>query len=75
MPRIQPVNHTAATGDAKALLDGVKASIGVVPNIFATFAQSPKVLEGYLGANRSPWPSPAPMPVIIAPPRTRPSAR
>ena len=53
MPRIQPVNHTAATGDAKALLDGVKASIGVVPNIFATFAQSPKVLEGYLGLNKA----------------------
>ncbi len=49
MVRIQPVNAAAATGHAGALLGAVKAKIGVVPNIFATFAQSPKVLEGYLG--------------------------
>ena len=53
MPRIQPVNHAEATGDAKALLDAVKGSIGMVPNIFATFARSPKVLEGYLALNKS----------------------
>ena len=53
MPRIQPVNPAEATGDAKVLLDGVKASIGAVPNIFATFARSPKVLEGYLALNKS----------------------
>lgn len=53
MPRIQPVNHAEATGDAKALLDAVKGSIGMVPNIFATFVQSPKVLEGYLALNKS----------------------
>ncbi|MDH3702640.1 MAG: carboxymuconolactone decarboxylase family protein [Alphaproteobacteria bacterium] len=51
MPRITPVDPTTATGSAKELLDGVKAAIGVVPNIFATFAQSPKVLEGYLALN------------------------
>jgi uncharacterized peroxidase-related enzyme len=53
MPRIQAVNHAEATGDTKVLLDGVKAAIGAVPNIFATFAQSPKVLEGYLALSKS----------------------
>ena len=51
MPRIQPIDRATASGDAKALLDGVKSAIGMVPNIFATFAQSPKVLEGYLALN------------------------
>jgi uncharacterized peroxidase-related enzyme len=51
MPRISPVDHGSATGDAKELLDGVKAQLGVVPNIFATFVQSPKVLEGFLAFN------------------------
>ena len=51
MPRIQPVDPATASGDAKALLDGVKASIGMVPNIFATLARSPKVLEGFLALN------------------------
>lgn len=53
MPRIRPVDRAAATGEAKALLDGVKSAIGMVPNIFATFAQSPKVLEGYLAFNKA----------------------
>ena len=51
MPRIAPVDHATATGDAKDLLDGVKAQLGVVPNIFATFVQAPKVLEGFLAFN------------------------
>lgn len=53
MPRIQAVDHAAAQGDAKALLDGVKAGIGMVPNIFATMVQAPKVLEGFLAFNQS----------------------
>ena len=53
MPRIQPVDHATARGDAKALLDGVNAALGVVPNILATFARSPKVLEGYLALNKA----------------------
>jgi len=51
MPRINPIDHGSATGKAKDLLDGVKAQLGVVPNIFATFVQSPKVLEGFLAFN------------------------
>ncbi len=48
MPRIDPVNPAAASGEAKALLDGVQAQFGKVPNIFATFAHSPKALDGFL---------------------------
>ena len=51
MPRISPVDHDSASGSAKELLNGVKAQLGVVPNIFATFVQSPKVLEGFLAFN------------------------
>jgi uncharacterized peroxidase-related enzyme len=51
MARINPIDHGSATGQAKDLLDGVKAQLGVVPNIFATFVQSPKVLEGFLALN------------------------
>lgn len=51
MPRIQPIDHATATGEAKVLLDGVKAAVGAVPNIFATFVNSPKVLEGFLAFN------------------------
>lgn len=51
MVRIQPIDRAAADGDAGALLDGVKATLGGVPNIFATFARAPKVLEGFLAFN------------------------
>ena len=51
MPRIQPVDRASATGAAKDLLDGVHAAIGIVPNIYATLAQSPKALEGFLALN------------------------
>lgn len=53
MPRIQPVVHSEATGDAKALLDGVQSALGMVPNIFATFVHSPKALEGFLALNQA----------------------
>lgn len=53
MPRIQPVVHSEATGDAKALLDGVQSALGIVPNIFATFVHSPKALEGFLSLNQA----------------------
>lgn len=48
MPRINPVDPQTADGAAKDLLDGVKAQIGMVPNIFATLVQSPSVLDGFL---------------------------
>jgi uncharacterized peroxidase-related enzyme len=49
MARISPVTRDQATGSLAATLDQVKAKIGVVPNLFATFAQSPAVLNAYLG--------------------------
>lgn len=42
--------HTLATAPekSKAALAQVEKSLGFVPNLFATFAASPAVLEGYL---------------------------
>lgn len=48
MARIQPINRNEATGQLATTLDSVKAKIGVVPNLFGTFAQSPAVLNAYL---------------------------
>lgn len=48
MPRLNAVDPKEATGKAKELLDGVKAKIGMVPNLMRTFANSPAALEGYL---------------------------
>ncbi|GAB4124749.1 MAG: carboxymuconolactone decarboxylase family protein [Wenzhouxiangellaceae bacterium] len=47
MSNIQPLTSDVA-GPAGELLDSIKKKLGVVPNIFATFAHSPAVLEGYL---------------------------
>ena len=51
MSRISAVDPKTVEGDAKTVLDGVRATLGGVPNIFATMAQSPKVLEGFLAFN------------------------
>lgn len=48
MTRIQPVNYGEATGKAKELLNGVRAKLGITPNMMKTMAQSPAVLEAYL---------------------------
>ena len=51
MPRIHPV----ADPDERqgALLAKVKAQLGRVPNILATMAQAPALLEGYLGFSQT----------------------
>ncbi len=49
MSRIHQIAIDAATGKAKELLDAVKAKLGLVPNITRAMANSPAVLEGYLG--------------------------
>ncbi|WP_108661359.1 carboxymuconolactone decarboxylase family protein [Acuticoccus kandeliae] len=49
MQRIPSIDHASATGRAKELLDGVKAGLGVVPNLFRLTAQSPTGLAGLLG--------------------------
>jgi uncharacterized peroxidase-related enzyme len=49
MSRLQTIDPTAAQGRAKDLLDAVKSKLGLVPNMTRVMANSPAVLEGYLG--------------------------
>lgn len=49
MSRIHQIAPEAAAGKAKELLDAVKAKLGLVPNMTRAMANSPAVLEGYLG--------------------------
>jgi uncharacterized peroxidase-related enzyme len=53
MNRIDPVDPATAEGKAKTLLDGVKAGMGSVPNMFRLLAASPATLEAYLSYNRA----------------------
>ncbi len=53
MPRIQPIDPQQAEGKAKALLDGAQKSLGTVPNLFKTMANSPAVLGAYLGMHQA----------------------
>ena len=48
MTRINPVNADTVDTDTKATLDAVKKQIGMVPNLFKVFAQSPAVLNANL---------------------------
>lgn len=48
MPRIALIDASHADAAVRATLSAVKAKIGMVPNLFSTFAQSPAVLNGYL---------------------------
>lgn len=48
MSRIETVNPAQATGKAKELLDGVKAKLGMTPNLMRVMANSPSVLDAYL---------------------------
>jgi uncharacterized peroxidase-related enzyme len=49
MPRIELINSQHATGKAKELLDQVKKAKGMVPNLLKAMANSPAVLQSYLG--------------------------
>jgi uncharacterized peroxidase-related enzyme len=49
MTRLNTVDPTHAEGKAKTLLDAVKAKMGITPNLTKVMANSPAVLEGYLG--------------------------
>ncbi|MFB3138572.1 MAG: carboxymuconolactone decarboxylase family protein [Phycisphaerales bacterium] len=49
MPRINPINPAEADGRTTALLDGVQKTLGITPNLMRTIAQSPAVLDAYLG--------------------------
>ena len=73
MNPIVPFDPALADGQAKALLDGVKAKVGAVPNLFRVLAHAPAALDGYLSlgtalsggrfdatlGGRSRWPSPS----------------
>lgn len=48
MPRINPINPERADARTTATLRAVEKKLGVLPNIFTTFAQSPAALNGYV---------------------------
>jgi len=49
MSRIPPVDRNTTTDSVRKNFDAVQKQLGVVPNMMRTMAQSPAVLEGYLG--------------------------
>jgi uncharacterized peroxidase-related enzyme len=49
MSRINPVDRTTANDVVRRSFDAVERQLGVVPNMMRTMAQSPVVLEAYLG--------------------------
>lgn len=49
MQRIKALDVSAAPADSKFLLEAVQKKLGMVPNLFKTFAHSPAVLKFYLG--------------------------
>ena len=53
MPRINPINPAKADGRTTALLDGVQKTLGMTPNLMRTIAQSPAVLDAYLGFGKA----------------------
>ena len=48
MPRLPAISPEHAAGRAKELLDGVQATLGMIPNLMRTMANSAAVLEAYL---------------------------
>lgn len=51
MPRLTPVDPATATGEAKELLDGVQAALGMTPNMARAMAVNPAVLKGWIELN------------------------
>lgn len=47
--KIQIQTTTSAPDAARPLLEGTQKSLGFLPNLYATFANAPAVLEGYFG--------------------------
>ena len=45
-PRITPLDPASADPAVAATLAAVKAKLGVVPNLFRTFARAPAALNG-----------------------------
>ncbi|MGD2111472.1 MAG: peroxidase-related enzyme [Phycisphaerae bacterium] len=53
MPRIRAIETAEAAPKARKLLDGVQKKLGMTPNLMRTMANSPAVLEAYLGFSNS----------------------
>ena len=53
MSRISTVVSSTVDAKVATTLSQVKASLGMVPNLFATLAHSPAVLEGYLSLSKT----------------------
>lgn len=49
MQRITAVDPAEASGEARQLLDGVRAKFGMTPKLMTTLATAPAALEAYLG--------------------------
>ncbi len=49
MSRLNLIDSQQAEGKQKELLDSVQKRLGMTPNLVRVFANSPAVLEGYLG--------------------------
>lgn len=47
-PLFQPLTATTAPEASKPILENIQKAFGFVPNLMATFANSPTVLQGYL---------------------------
>ena len=45
---LQPLTIAAAPAASKPIMEGIQKSFGFVPNLMATFANSPEMLRGYL---------------------------
>jgi uncharacterized peroxidase-related enzyme len=48
MQRIKAIDPDRATGKTRTLLVGIQKTLGMIPNMMRTMANSPAVLEGYL---------------------------
>ena len=53
MPRILPVNPDQTDAKTAAALKAVKATLGILPNLFTTLARAPAALNGYLRLSES----------------------
>lgn len=53
MQRIQAVNGQTASDESKAILDEVRKTMGGVPNLISTMAQSAAVAKAYLAFNQA----------------------
>lgn len=49
MNRINPVDRNTTSDGVRRNFDAIQKRLGMVPNMMQTMAQSPQVLEGYLG--------------------------